>query len=46
MTNRTGAPVQHRLVKLVTFKGENGERLDDFIYQVEEFATCSAARKK
>ncbi len=27
--NRVGAPVQHRLAKLDTFKGENGERLDD-----------------
>ncbi len=35
--NHTGAPVQHRLAKLDTIKGENGERLDDFVYQVEEF---------
>ncbi len=34
----TGAPVQHHLGKLDTFKGEIGERLDDFVYQVEEFA--------
>ncbi len=40
--NRTGAPVQHRLAKLDTFKGENGDRLDDFVYQVEEFATFHA----
>ncbi len=32
-------PVQHHLAKLNTFKGENGERLDDFVYQVGEFAT-------
>ncbi len=35
---RPGPPVQHCLAKLDVFKGENGERLDDFIYQVEEFA--------
>ncbi len=53
MPNRLGAPVQHCLAKLHTFKSENGERLDDFIYQVEEFVafhawdlveTCSQAR--
>ncbi len=31
-----------RLAKLDTFKGENGERLDDFVYQVEEFASFHA----
>ena len=31
--------MQHRLAKLDVFKGEIGEKLDDFIYQVEEFAT-------
>ncbi len=31
--------VQHRLAKLDVFKGEIGEKLDDFIFQVEEFAT-------
>ncbi len=40
--NRVGIPVQPRLAKLDTFKGENGERLDDFLYQVEEFATFHA----
>ncbi len=30
--------MQHRLAKLDVFKGELGEKLDDFIYQVEEFA--------
>ncbi len=40
--NHTGAPVQHCLAKLNTFKGQNGERLDDFVYQVEEFATFHA----
>ncbi len=37
--NRAETPVQHRLAKLDTFKGKNGERFDDFVYQVEEFAT-------
>ena len=32
-------PVQHRLAKLDMFKGEIGEKLDDFIFPVEEFAT-------
>ncbi len=32
-------PMQHRLAKLDVLKGEIGEKLDDFIYQVEEFAT-------
>ncbi len=27
-------PMQHRLVKLDVFKGELGEKLDDFLYQV------------
>ena len=36
---RPGPPMQHRLAKLDVFKGEIGEKLDDFIYQVEEFAT-------
>ncbi len=40
--HRVGAPVQPRLAKLDTFKGENGKRLDDFVYQVEEFATFHA----
>ncbi len=31
-------PGQHCLAKLDVFKGENGDRLDDFIYDVEEFA--------
>ncbi len=39
--NRVGVPVQHRLAKLDTFKGENWKRLDDFVYQVEEFANFS-----
>ena len=37
--NHVGVPAQPRLAKVDTFKGENGERLDDFIYQVEKFAT-------
>ncbi len=40
--HRVGVQVQPRLAKLDTFKGENGERLDDFMYQVEEFATFHA----
>ncbi len=32
-------PVQHRLAKIDVFKGEIGEKLEDFIFQVEEFAT-------
>ncbi len=40
--NHVGVPVQPRLAKLDTFKGENGERLNDFVYQVEEFATFHA----
>ncbi len=39
---RVGVPVQPRMAKLDTFKGENRERLDDFVYQVEEFATFHA----
>ena len=35
-TARPAHPVQHRLAKLDVFKGEIGEKLDDFIYQVEE----------
>ena len=31
--------MQHLLAKLDVFKGEIGEKLDDFIFQVEEFAT-------
>ncbi len=31
--------IQHCIAKLDTFKGENGERLDNFVYQVKEFAT-------
>ncbi len=37
-----GVKAQPRLAKLDTFKGEDGERLDDFVYQVEEFATFHA----
>ena len=37
--HRVGVQAQPRLAKLDTFKGENGETLDDFVYQVEEFAT-------
>ncbi len=40
--NHLGVPVHPRLAKLDTFKGENGERLDNFVYQVEEFATFHA----
>ena len=40
--HRMGAQMQPRLAKLDTFKGENGERLDDFVYQVEEFAAFHA----
>ncbi len=52
LPTRPSPLVQHRLAKLV-FKGENGERLDDFVYQVEKFAafhtwdlveTCRQAR--
>ncbi len=42
MLHRLGSPVQHCLAKLDTFKGENRERLDDFVYQVEEFAAFHA----
>ncbi len=38
-TARPVPPVQHQLAKLDVFKGEIGEKLDDFIFQVEEFAT-------
>ena len=31
--------MQHRLAKLDVFKREIGEKLDDLIFQVEEFAT-------
>ena len=34
--------MQHRLAKPDVFKGEIGKKLDDFIYQVEEFATFHA----
>ncbi len=40
--NRTGAPVQHCLAKLDTFKWGDWRRLDDIVYQVEEFATFHA----
>ena len=40
--HRVGVQAQPRLAKLDTFKGENGERLDDFVYQVEQFATFHA----
>ena len=36
---RPAPKMQHGLAKLDVFKGEIGEKLDDFIYQVEEFAT-------
>ncbi len=42
MPSRGGMPAPPRLAKLDTFKGENGEKLDDFIYQVEEFASFHA----
>ncbi len=42
LPTRPRQPVQHGLVKLDVFKGENGERLDDFRYQVEEFAAFDA----
>ncbi len=38
-TARPAHPVHHRLAKLDVFRGEIGEKSDDFIYQVEEFAT-------
>ncbi len=38
-TARPDPPVQHRLAELDVFKGEIGEKLDDFIFQVEAFAT-------
>ncbi len=40
--HRVGVQAQTCLAKLDTFKGENGERLDDFVYQVEEFASFHA----
>ncbi len=39
---KPGLLVQHLLAKLDVFKGEIGERLDDFVYQVEEFAAFHA----
>ncbi len=39
---RPGPPIQQRLAKLDVFKGEIGERLNDFIYQVEQFAAFHA----
>ncbi len=42
LLSRPGSPVQHRLSKLDVFKGGNGERLDNFIYQVEEYAAFHA----
>ncbi len=39
---RPGPPIQHRLAKLDVFKGGIGKRLDDFIYQVEEYAAFHA----
>ena len=39
---RPGPLIQHRLAKLDVFKGEFEERLDDFVYQVEEFAAFHA----
>ncbi len=41
-TLRPGPPIQHRLAKLDVFQGEIGERLNDFVYQVEEFAAFHA----
>ncbi len=41
-TVRLGPPIQHRLAKLGVFKGEIGERLDDFVYQMEKFAAFHA----
>ncbi len=41
-TVRSGSPIQHQLVKLDVFKGEIGERHDDFVYQVEGFAAFHA----
>ncbi len=41
-TVRPGPTIQHRLAKLDVFKEEIGERLDDFIYQVEEIAAFHA----
>ncbi len=41
-TARPGHPIHHRLAKLDVFKGEIWEKLDDFIYQVEQFATFHA----
>ncbi len=40
--HQVGVQAQPQLAKLDTFKGENRERLDDFVYQVEEFATFHA----
>ncbi len=40
--HRVGVHAQPRLAKLDTFKGENRETLDDFMYQGEEFATFHA----
>ncbi len=37
-TSPPPSPMQHQLTKLDVLKGEIGEKLDDFIYQVEEFA--------
>ncbi len=41
-TVRPEPPIQHKLAKLDVFKREIGERLDNFIYQVEEFAVFHA----
>ncbi len=41
-TARPKPLMQHRLAKLDVFKGEIREKLDDFIFQVEEFATFHA----
>ena len=41
-TARPAPVVQHQLAKLDVFKGEIGEKLDDFIYRVEEFASFHA----
>ena len=39
---RPGPPMQHQLAKLDVFKGEIGERLDDFVCQAEQFAAFHA----
>ncbi len=41
-TTRPAPLMQHQLAKLDVFKGEIREMLDNFIFQVEEFATFHA----